>query len=326
MADHSIEIFDVEGVSEAQIYPKIIDRLVLNPHSRLEMIKSLVARWSLETPESPKPWTADHVQSKGDGQIFLLHGRPGVGKTFTAECVAECTRRPLLSLTCGDIGTEETDVEHHLAKWFNLAEKWNAVLLIDEADVYLEKRSTSDLRRNSLVSVFLRAMEYYRGLLFLTTNRVGHFDDAFVSRIHVVISYEDLNQEGRAKIWNGFFDKLEQERENISITARAKKLLLEECKIPWNGREIRNGTLAALRSRLRSGANGQDIAFQTAVALAEYQADPKADVIRVDKKHFEEIISMSDEFRKYLFSIEERSESQRARNEGWRNDQTSRSG
>ena len=49
--------------------------------------------------------------------------------------------------------------------------RWEAVLLLDEADVFLEARSTHDLERNKLVSIFLRVLEYYEGILFLTTNR-----------------------------------------------------------------------------------------------------------------------------------------------------------
>lgn len=58
----------------------------------------------------------------------------------------------MLSLTCADIGTDEVEMEMKLTKWFRMAEKWGAVLLIDEADVYLEQRSKTDLKRNSLVS------------------------------------------------------------------------------------------------------------------------------------------------------------------------------
>lgn len=68
------------------------------------------------------------------------------------ECIAEYTERPLLSLTCGDIGTNEVKMEAQLSKWFQLAEKWGAVMLIDEADVYLERRQVTDLKRNSLVA------------------------------------------------------------------------------------------------------------------------------------------------------------------------------
>lgn len=81
--------------------------------------------------------------------------------------------------------------------------------------------------------------------MFLTSNRVGTFDDAFISRIHVVIYYEDLGQEQRAKIWKQFFDKLEKDRKDtIIVESRAKHFVLNDSEMqefPWNGREIRNG-------------------------------------------------------------------------------------
>lgn len=92
--------------------------------------------------------------------------------------------------------------------------------------------------------VFLRCIEYYRGILFLTTNRVGHFDDAFISRIHVIIRYENLKEDDRKKIWEQFFDKLTDERDDFTVTRRAKSYVLEDeiiSKMEWNGREIRNG-------------------------------------------------------------------------------------
>lgn len=81
--------------------------------------------------------------------------------------------------------------------------------------------------------------------MFLTTNRVGTFDDAFISRIHLTIYYEDLGEKERQQIWKQFFAKLEKERkDDIIVKLRAKKYVLEDSemqKIPWNGREIRNG-------------------------------------------------------------------------------------
>jgi SpoVK/Ycf46/Vps4 family AAA+-type ATPase len=77
---------------------------------------------------------------------------PGVGKTYTAEAIAELLGRPLLSLTVADIGTSETKVEVELLRWFSLAEAWRAVLLVDEADIFLERRQSRDLARNGLVS------------------------------------------------------------------------------------------------------------------------------------------------------------------------------
>lgn len=58
-------------------------------------------------------------------------------------------------------------------------------MLLDEADVFLERRVNNDIKRNAMVGVFLRLLEYHQGILFLTTNRVSTFDDAFNSRISV---------------------------------------------------------------------------------------------------------------------------------------------
>jgi len=97
------------------------------------------------------------VKGKGKGLIILLHGASGVGKTSTAECVAEHTRKPLFSITCGDIGETAEQVERNLDRCFQLAHRWGCVLLIDEADVFfLAQRSKTDLRRNALVSGELR--------------------------------------------------------------------------------------------------------------------------------------------------------------------------
>ena len=86
------------------------------------------------------------------------------GKTLTAECVAGYTRRPLLALSPADIGIEAKDVEKNLISFFEMGERWGAIVLLDEADVYLESRDMHDLARNSLVAVFLRLLEYYQGM------------------------------------------------------------------------------------------------------------------------------------------------------------------
>lgn len=116
------------------------------------------------------------------------------------------------------------------------------MVLLDEADIYLEKRAYSDVERNSVVSVFLRALEYYRGLLFLTTNRVNAFDDAFKSRIHVSLHYPQLTDEDRGAIWRNFFRL--GVKDGIEVTKKGRKYIREDetlRQLEWNGREIRNG-------------------------------------------------------------------------------------
>ncbi|KAL8903209.1 MAG: hypothetical protein Q9207_004075 [Kuettlingeria erythrocarpa] len=201
----------------------------------------------------------DLVRGKGKGLIILLHGVPGVGKTSTAECVAAYTKRPLFPITCGDIGQTAHEVEANLENIFLLARKWGCVLLLDEADVFLAKRERDSVDRNALVTVFLRALEYYSGILFLTTNRIGTFDEAFISRIHMSLYYPDLDQENTFKVWTMNLDRLKRSGRNIYIDNEAIRTFARnhwKDNHRWNGRQIRN-------------------AFQTALALAEYDFHEK---------------------------------------------------
>ncbi|RAH69383.1 uncharacterized protein BO66DRAFT_429233 [Aspergillus aculeatinus CBS 121060] len=108
----------------------------------------------------------DLLRNKGNGVTILLHGVPGVGKTSTAECAAISNGRPLLPVTCGDLGLTAGEVEEKLKEVFRLAQDWGCIMLLDEADVFLAQRRAYDVERNALVSVFLRTLEYYEGILF----------------------------------------------------------------------------------------------------------------------------------------------------------------
>ena len=166
---------------------------------------------------------------------MLLSGPPGVGKTLTAESVAENMHAPLYMMSAGDLGLESYNVENSLSNVLEMATKWNAVLLLDEADVFLEQRSAHDLERNKLVSIFLRMLEYYEGVLFLTTNRVDNLDAAFQSRIHISMEYNELSASSRRHVWCNFLSSGGKKDHNFSdadLDALAEYAM--------NGREIKN--------------------------------------------------------------------------------------
>ena len=181
----------------------------------------------------------DVIEGKGRGMIMLLSGPPGVGKTLTAESVAETMRTPLYTMSASDLGFSSRDVEKSLAKVLELTAKWNAVLLLDEADVFLEARSAHDLERNKLVSIFLRILEYYEGTLFLTTNRVENIDAAFQSRIHVSMEYTELSESSRRHVWENFL-KASTPPDQQPLSGFTDEQLSILAGYRMNGREIKN--------------------------------------------------------------------------------------
>lgn len=212
-----------------------------------------------------------------------------LGKTFSAEATSEHVKRPLYVIGGGDLGTNAADLDATLEKVFDIATAWKAIVLIDEvcpfplpkkitpnpflpqADVFLEQRSLHDLERNAMVAVFLRHVEYYRGILFLTTNRVKAFDDAFLSRIHVALHFRELTQESKEQVWAAF----------IARSGAAPRISREQVRAlaarATNGRQIKN---AARTAQSLAAGRGERLGFghfaETLDALDEFTKEFEA--------------------------------------------------
>ena len=188
--------FDADKFTEIVWNTNAFDHLVLAEEKKL-LIKSLVYADRTEM-------ITDVVSGKAGGSIVILHGKPGTGKTLTAEAAAEKGKKPLMVVAAAELASRASDLEDYLGNILEICDEWGAVLLIDEAEVYLETRSLGDVKRNAMVSVFLRLLEYHQQVIFLTTNHIERIDSAFKSRISVAIKYPELDKDARETIWTRF--------------------------------------------------------------------------------------------------------------------------
>ncbi|KAK4184397.1 putative nucleotidase [Podospora australis] len=248
--------FDVERIVDIEENPEPFDSLVL-PDGYKDLILSFVENQLKDGEQFD-----DVINGKGGGLVMLLAGSSGVGKTLTAESVAEKMKAPLVKIDLEpfmkDQSTRSNDRDYEsddeanqddLGAVFSRAARWNAVLLIDECDMYLGKRSSEDAHseRNKLVARFLRELEYYPSLLFLTTNRETALDPAIYSRIHLTINYPALDEKSRMAIWKTFLERGDSE---CTVTAEELKILSE---VETNGRRIKNITKTAKMMARRKG-------------------------------------------------------------------------
>jgi len=189
----------VDNLKPYQYQPELKDKLVLPPE-QIDLIDILTAEMDVLMD--------DIIEGKSGGTTVLCAGPAGVGKTLTAEVYSEIIQRPLYRVHSGQLGLNVAEMEKALKDTLIRAQRWGAVMLIDEADVYIRRRSDS-LSANAVVGVFLRVLEYFNGLLFLTTNRIDDIDEAIISRCIAMISYHPPQRNDRIKIWQVMTEQFE---------------------------------------------------------------------------------------------------------------------
>ena len=135
--------FAIDSIHEIIFNTGAFDSLVL-PESQKSIVRALVENHTgKRKAEKKRPGIDDIIRGKGQGLVAVLHGRPGVGKTLTAEGISEYLRKPLYMVSAGELGTDSRVLEHQLSKILDICYGWGAVLLLDEADVFLERMSHS---------------------------------------------------------------------------------------------------------------------------------------------------------------------------------------
>lgn len=187
---------NVGDLTDYRYDPTLRDKLILPPDQR-ELLDVLTS--------DTGSFTADLIAGKSAGNVILAKGIPGVGKTLTAEVYAELVERPLYSIHSGTLGVTAEEVRSRLETAFKVSKRLNLVLLLDEADVFVLERG-DNLQANAICAEFLRTLEYFDGLLFMTTNRADDIDDAILSRCAALIDYRAPEADDARRIWGVLAD------------------------------------------------------------------------------------------------------------------------
>lgn len=197
LAHHESYWVNVKNMQFYKYDETLQDKLVL-PDANIKLLDALVQNLDLfvEDDDSRSRVLTDKAQSR----VILFKGPPGVGKTLTSEVYAERIHRPLYEVACGQLGSDPEELEGKLQMVLSRSIRLNMPLVLNEADVYVKARG-DNLSQNSIITVFLRLLEYHTGLVFLTTNRPDDIDFALISRCIAVINCERPKEPERIRLW-----------------------------------------------------------------------------------------------------------------------------
>jgi SpoVK/Ycf46/Vps4 family AAA+-type ATPase len=208
--------------------PEMADMLILPP--KVDRVAKMLMASEADEAE-------DIVEGKSQGKMITCVGDPGLGKTLLAEVLSEAIEKPLYKIQAAQLGLDPETLENKLRVLLHRAERWDCVLMIDEANAYIHDRGI-DVTQNAIVGVFLRLLEYFRGTIILTTNQTNadgtdmDIDDAILSRSSAVIHFELPTEEEAGRIWKVQKKLLKAELSDETIAKAVKHFR-------YSGRSIR---------------------------------------------------------------------------------------
>ncbi|SFB85991.1 AAA+-type ATPase, SpoVK/Ycf46/Vps4 family [Polaromonas sp. OV174] len=134
---------------------------------------------------------------------LCFYGAPGTGKTALAEHIAQALNQPLIIKQASDLMSKYLgETEQNMAAMFREAEAEKAVLLLDEADSFLQdRRGAQRTYEVTEVNEMLQGMERYKGIFICTTNLLESLDQAALRRFTFKIKFLPLNHEQREKMF-----------------------------------------------------------------------------------------------------------------------------
>ena len=139
------------------------------------------------------PRIVEALSNRGHGSL-CFYGAPGTGKTALAEHIAKTLDQPLIIKQASDLMSKYVgETEQNMAAMFKEAEAEKAVLLLDEADSFLQdRRGAQRTYEVTEVNEMLQGMERHNGIFICTTNLLESLDQAALRRFTFKIKFKPL--------------------------------------------------------------------------------------------------------------------------------------
>ena len=147
----------------------------------------------------------------------------------------------MLRLSFANLSMELVECRTKLRELLEYARAWDAVALLDHADMFVQKREMADLNRNSLVEMFLNELENFSGTLFVTTDRVGTFDQACMDVFQIIKRVDQLTPEARYLLWKRALKDAESDGVHVMNSVKrfvSESPIVNEANL--NARQIKN--------------------------------------------------------------------------------------
>ncbi|KAF2963821.1 hypothetical protein GQX73_g9767 [Xylaria multiplex] len=187
--------FKLDHIQEVEYDADAFKSLIL-PEEKKVLLHGLVGTYDNRRPRCSEP-----TRGEEKGMIVLLYGRHGVGKTLAAESIADYIKRPLYRVNPGELGARAYRIKRVLSSIVSLATRWNAIILIENVDAYLEPRSRNPLRHSNFITAFLKRLKSHNGVVFLTTAHVEAISLEFLHDIPIPVGFPALSLQTRRELW-----------------------------------------------------------------------------------------------------------------------------
>ncbi len=185
---------------------------------------------------------------QGRGLMGLFSGPPGTGKTMSAQVIAAELGMDLFCIDLASVVSKYVgETSKNLEKILSRAQHMDVVLLFDEADALLGRRTeikdAHDRFANTDTNFLLQALEDYRGIAILSSNKKSNIDEAFLRRIRYVVEFPQPDNQQRTVLWQRLLGEMAGEEVLAGLKGEVDRLASQ---IEMSGAQIKFSILGAM--------------------------------------------------------------------------------